>query len=149
VRLAARRVIATAPRVVEGPFGVVHGGCMVTDHVAGGGEMVVVRPGHRRLAEAFNRLLMAQQQGEVLLETSKEEQRNVLTKNDLVAPALANPGQQALDMDQGFTQGGCRLGVREPPAGLFSRSTEIVDRTLRVLGPGVMVREPVIGFLEA
>src|SRR5438874_6154255 len=105
--LAARRVIATAPRVVEGPFGVVHGGCMVTDHVAGGGEMVVVRPGHRRLAEAFNRLLMAQQQGEVLLETSKEEQRNVLTKNDLVAPALANPGQQALDMDQGFTQGGC------------------------------------------
>src|SRR5213592_4161747 len=91
---------------------------------------------------------MSKQEIEVLSEASNEKQGDVLTKDELVEPPLANFGRKPLDMRQGFPQRCRRLHMGESPGRLLGEACEVLDCPVGLVSLRVMIREPVVGRLE-
>src|SRR2546422_2203265 len=114
---------------------------MVSQQVVGGGEMIKEGPGQRRISEPLNALWMSEQEIEVLSEASNEKQGDVLTKDELVEPPLANLGRKPLDMRQGFPQRCRRLHMGESPGRLLGEACEVLDCPVGLVSLRVMIRD--------
>ena len=120
----------------------------VPQKAVGVSEPEVVRPGLGRLVEPLDAVPVPREQGEDVREAPKDLERVRLTENQgQDAPVRVLDGM-AVEVPQGLLEGRERLRMGVDTRRPVGAARQVGDCLLDVLGPRVMVCEPVGALVE-